>query len=976
MPLTLDQQWTHAQLEQLAAPLVAACPDMRQLARQTAQAILAKHGQAQRDPDQVYLNRFDAAQSSPRTFSGWTHHDAPVQSFTLPQLVMHRFDVHDQDNADLLGYLTGFYSQGSEQTVFDEHNEIPISPQAVLEDFWVIDFSGQFHQKLDAFWHGHADDYRTLAKVTFLGAVLEACEVDANSELARCARHVAAVFTGTDNWPPTLAQIHQQVPAPAGYHVRTLDIGGHQASDILRFCMPDGRQLLYIPGEEQTLFLFNNDQALYQWVLLSTNHSGNRARFMTHFPLASQQDEGSRVGLNHMIDLLFFSWGSERHAALNQLDSALAGDAFTALRDRARQRMYDDARLALRSNSDLRKQLWIGYLGAFAQVVSPMVAVDWPIALAAVGAGLAQVGLQIDQAITGRTTAEREAGVIGAVLAAINTLFDAAALGAQLDSAAGELVAAVTADEPAIARLAAQSDTTPATVAEVEEWVPESLRHVQRNELLEPLQANVVLESEPGSGALRGIHTQDGKFYALVDEVPYQVRRVEQLQTWVIVDPANPYSFYRNVPLRWEEGQWHPVERPGLAGGGLPRAWLKLWGKVWPAPSSVELPLTPYEVPLALRAELRRTALSGDLRPLSGAYGDLSPEVEAMYDQFRELRDRLAADAATFIEQNALPPRPELPELPTHASPKQLIRAVYARSHGLVVGEGHSQLGSKRLLIDNMAQLRKAGVKVLYLEHYMTDFQQVELTHFTRTGRMSAELKRYVAEQDFGHATDRSGAYTFEKVMQAAQEQGVRLQAIDCMASYRQAWAEAPPAQARQKMMNYFAHLIIDADQAAHGPSKWVALVGNSHSNTFQGVPGIAELQGVIGLRVEDLAQGMLGGISIDPGLTAIDRDLSLLPIRADLRLQVAIDADGIVIDNPEIGLPNKGDFTFRMQDDKPQLLHRSSDGQIKVTPIQTHGAYLQIDRPDWPWISGRHLRDLAEMRAALTRNGLTYKRL
>ncbi|GLR37628.1 hypothetical protein GCM10011247_30260 [Pseudomonas plecoglossicida] len=56
----------------MASPLVAACPDMRQMARETAMSILIKRQQAQLDPDQVHLNRFNTAESSPRTFSGFS----------------------------------------------------------------------------------------------------------------------------------------------------------------------------------------------------------------------------------------------------------------------------------------------------------------------------------------------------------------------------------------------------------------------------------------------------------------------------------------------------------------------------------------------------------------------------------------------------------------------------------------------------------------------------------------------------------------------------------------------------------------------------------------------------------------------------------------------------------------------------------------------------------------------------------------
>ncbi len=966
------QRQTYEQLQQLAQPLVIECPDMRQMARETAQAILAQHGHAHLDPDRVYLNRFDAAQSSPRTFSGWAHHDAPVQSFTLPQLVMHRFDVHDQDNADLLSYLTGFYSEGSSATVFDERNEIPIAPSDVLAEFWAIDFSRHFHQRLDTFWQLRTDTYRTLAKVHFLGAVLEACEADAHSDLAKRSLQVAQALVGPLTWPPTLEQLRQEVTPEPAYRLCSFDIGGHLASDILRVRMQDGYQLLYIPGEVDPLQLFATDRDLYWWVLNTTNQSDNRSRFMSHFPLASHAGNDDSVGLNPMLDLLFYNWGSDRHACLNQLDATIAGDAFSALRDRTRQRMYDDAHIALHSNADLRKQLWIGYLGAFSQVVGPMAAVDWPIALAAVGAGLAQVGLNIDQAITGRTTAERQASAIAAVIGAIATLFDAAALAGLLKAAGQDLEALGAEQSPP---LEPTDELAPATTAEIQAWVPASARQTERAALVEPFMANIVIEGEAGSGALDNIYTQAGSHYVLIDEAPYQVRWVGQLQSWVIVDPGNPYSFYRNVPVRLEAGQWHPYPRPGLQGGMLARKWLNLWGRVVPGPTLAELPPSPYEVPVELRPALSSAALSGDLHALSGAHVDLSPGAEAAFETFRRLRDKLAAEASGYLATSTPRARPPLPALLPQASPKAIIRAIYAQADGLVIGESHSQLGSKCFLIDNMAQLSKARVKVLYLEHFMTEFNQADLDVFNRSGQMPANLRTYVKAQDFGHATDTAGRYTFEKVLTSAQKHGIRLQAIDCLASYRQAWSDLPPSHARQKMMNYFAHLIIEADQSNRGPARWVALVGNTHSNTFEGVTGISELQGAIGLRIEDIPADQVGGIDTDPGLTAIESDLSMQSVRGDLRLRVPITQNELPARDLATSLRNTGDFTFQSVDGQPNLIHLGHDGTLKYTPVRQEGGRLQINKPDWPWVSGRPLRDLAELRATLERAGLRYRR-
>ncbi|MGF6392660.1 dermonecrotic toxin domain-containing protein [Pseudomonas plecoglossicida] len=970
------QQQTLQQLRTMASPLVSACPDMRQMARETAMSILIKRQQAQLDPDQVHLNRFNTAESSPRTFSGWQHYETPFQSLTLPQLVMHRFDVHDQDNADLLGYLTGFYKDGADKDVFDERNEIPLAPRDVLKDFWDIDFSSAFHQRLDDFWKQHADDYRTLAKVNFLAKVLEVCVDDGQSELAIRARRVATALTGASSWPPSLEQLQQQVPPAAGYRVCTFDIGGHLATDILRVEMDDGYQLLYTPGELEALQLFRNRSELYWWVLMSTNQADNRARFMGHFSLDTLEQKNSSVGLNHMIDILFYNWGGDDHHCLNQLDRTVPGDAFSHLRDCARKRMSDDAKFALRSNADLRKQLWIGYLKAFGEIVGPMAAVSWPIALAVVGAGLAETGLNIDQAVNGHTTAERHQGVTGALLAAINTLFNATLLAAAAGDPLGEL-SETEATLPVEPEEASQSieDTEPATPAEIETWIPKPHRPVDQGALLAPFETNEILSGDPGSGALEGIYTQGGEFYALIDDQPYQVRFVAQMNTWVVVDPENPFSFYRNVPIRMDaSGQWQPIERLGLRGGMLPRKLLARWGRV-SGSAVAELPDSPYDIPQAMRSGLKASAQGADDRVLSGIFADPDPVANERYAEFRKRRDALATDASQFLETVQLPPRPEVPALPRESSPKQIIRSLYERNQGLVIGEGHSQLGSKRFLIDNMALLKKQKVNVLYMEHFMTDFNQADLDLFNRTGQMPKDLQTYVETLDEGHWTDRSGRYTFKQVLVAAQKQGIRIQSIDCMASYRQAWHGVPAPLIRQKMMNYFAHLTINADQATRGASKWIALVGNSHSNTFEGVPGLSELQGTVGLRMEDIDIGKVGSIEVDPGRSVIKDDLTVQHVRGDLRLQTPVAQSGSGNRSLETTLTSKGMFTFIAKDGQLSLVHRSNNGQLKYTRVREDGRYLHIDKPDWPWISGRHVDGLAQLRDALSRRGLRYTR-
>lgn len=964
MPADTRGATDRLQLQHLARQLLDNCPDLREQARQIAGDLLRRQGNRTLDPDRVFFHRFQGAQSSPRTFSGWAHHEHPALTLTLPQLVMQRFDIGDQDNADLLGYRSGFYTDGPDSNRFDEHNEVPLAPREVMAAFWNIDFSRQFHERLRVFWAAHSDTFRTLAKANFMAKVLEECAATEDDVTCAVYRRVAEALAGQLDAPPTLEQLTTAQAPGDGIRLSTFDIGGYEASDILRVVLENGQQLLYTPGEVDALHLFNDASALHWWVLSRTNEAENRGRFMAHFPLACQGEDASAVGLNHLIDLMFYGWSSDHHRLLNQLDKTLADDAFTHLRDAARQRMVDDANLALHSNADLRKQLWIGYLKVFSRITSGFAAVDWPVALAVVGAGLADTGLNLDQAINGHTTAERRAGMLGALQAAIDTLFNAVLL-------KGETPVAEDTGEPA---------TTPKLETDLESrplprpaWIPATRLPAEPEALLQPFETNVLLDgSAPGEGRLQGIHTLDDGFYVMIDEAPYRVRHVAETKAWVIVDPQNPYSFYRNVPIRRDaEGHWQPLHN-GLK-GGAPHYASSAW---WPArpPTALEpLAPTPYEIPEHWRPALLAGANGGDRQHLSGFLSDIAdPLRNSPYERFRELRDRLAEDAQAYFQAPLLPPRPPVTAPASDASAKTLIRSLYAHSQGLVVGEVHSSLGSKRLLIDNMAQLAKHQVRVLYLEHMLSDFHQADLDTFNRTGQLSQALKDYVQKLDEGHATDADKRYTFLEVLRAAQKHRLRIQAIDCMASYRQAWLHPPSQPVRQQMMNYYADRIIRADQAARGPNRWVALVGNSHANTYRGVPGLAELEGAIGLRVEDVPAGQPDHLGIDPGRSAVISGIQAVQVKSDLRLLAAVGKPATVPDL-SISLRNVGAFTFRDFDGQLTLVHRSNDGALVNTPIRNEGERVYIERPAWPWIHQRRLWNLADLVVALSAHGLKY---
>ncbi|QXH50484.1 membrane-targeted effector domain-containing toxin [Pseudomonas fakonensis] len=974
-------------LQALASQLTDDCPDMRQMAREVAQQVLDRNGIHTVDPDDVYLHRFITASSSPRTYSGWQHFETPYESLTLPQLVMHRFNADDADNADLLSYLVGFYTDGPDKGEYDERNEVRLDARRVLEYFWSIDFASNFKQRLTAFWAKHYSDFRTLAKLNFLSKVLQACAENPGSALAKCCAEASEALVGGQFWPPSHEQLLREVaPDKARVRLSALDIGGYVATDILRIVMNDGRQLLYIPGDVDALQLFPNEQALFWWVLAHNNHAENRARFMGHFSLGDREESDAGVGLNHLVDLLYQGWGRDDHTGLNASGMTISGDGFSWLRDKARQRMLDDVHFSLRSNADLRKQLWIGYLNAFSKVFAPMAAVDWPVALVVVGAGLATTGLNVDQAINGHTTGERKAGVVGAIFAAIDTLFNATfLLGAPGKPLAelGEGEKAVPAPEEPTGPDESEphEQDLPITPAQLEHWVPRPFWPGDSAELLAPFRTNVIITGEPGAGKLAGVYLQDGQFYVLIDDLPYQVRYVGELETWVIVDPENPFSFYKCQGIRLQaDGQWHPVERAGLKGGMLSR--LKGWGRTPTRPELPALPETPYEMPPALRSHLRHASRA----VLKGDHVSFNPDVHQAVVTFRNVRQQLAADAVEFMKAPDLPPRPPIPEPAENMTAKALLGKIYDNTDGLVVGESHSAMGSKRFLIDNMPLLRKMKVKTLYLEHYQTDFQQPDLDVFNRTGEMPEELDSYIAGQDRGHMTDESGRYTFRQVLVQAQKNGVRIQSIDCMASYRQEGLANPIS--RQEMMNFYAHRIIQADQALRGPGRWVALVGNTHCNLFEGVPGLAELEGAIGLRVEDAPIGQPDRFDTDPGLTVKDNGLDwkgegehVHRVKGDLRLRAGVSSkpsaspgsERIPVQAFDTLLRRPGDYTIAEEAGDSYVISRARDLSLRRTPIKHEGRFIYVEQPDWPTIHERRLQQPAELHVLLRARGMRY---
>lgn len=953
-------------LDQLASEIARSCPDLRDRVRQLAIAFLTHHGLGKLEPEQVYWHRFTDAVSSHTAFSGWAHYQRPVESLTLVQLVMQRFSTNDQDAPDQLDMMTGFYHVNADGPRFDESTEVRLLPSELMHWLWATDLKTTLLADIEAFWQHHETDFRLLGKAHFMSLVLE--ERQAGTLTDQDLRFLFNAVAGGVTAPLTLDALAKNCAPPPDARVYVLQIGDYQATDILCVESPSGEHFMWVPGQTQGLHKFDSLKAMHLWLLMENNDAHGLSRFLLHFPLQASQGEPAKGGITHAIDLLYFTWGQkEGSRLLYQPEQRLGEDAFGYLTRKAHARMVADAKLALQSNAQERKKLWLGYLGAFNQAFGPMAALDWPVALAMVGAGLADLGLNVDQAVNAPTSTERQAGVQGAIVASVNLLFNSLYLwGAWAGEPAGGTV-----ESPVQAPRPAPEPIALPTLEQVQREVPEAVEVHD----LDNLEANVLLERySPGAeGISKGVYTlPNGEHYVSISGLPYRVRYASDLGTWVVVDPDNPFAFTPRVPLRpTADGGWAVLPRIGLSGGGKLDDFLGWIGR--PRVQVSPVAPTAYDLPPRFGDELRKIMLDPNDRTLQG-YVDLSQGSSGIQPAFSEARERLITDATAFFRHPALQAHPTIPAQSLSTVPKQVIRALFESSDGLVVGEAHSQIAGKQLLIEHMPRFAKAGVDTLYMEHLLTDAHQLDLDTFLTTGKMPPSLKSYLQSLDAGHMTDPSGRYTFLEVVKAAAKSRIRIRALDCAVSYRDVPRLDMADTGRQQFLSYYGHQIIGAPPQA---SKWIAFVGNSHTDNYLGVPGLADLEGAVSLRVEDVPMSETGGFSADPGIVISRGSRPGVLIKSDLRLRVPV-ADGRVSANirtPEALLKRPGNYVVVYSRERLEIIHRSRTGELALTPIIKEGATYRVERPKWRHISGIRFSSLDLLLSGLD-HGLGLRRV
>jgi hypothetical protein len=352
---------------------------------------------------------------------------------------------------------------------------------------------------------------------------------------------------------------------------------------------------------------------------------------------------------------------------------------------------------------------------------------------------------------------------------------------------------------------------------------------------------------------------------------------------------------------------------------------------------------------------------------MDSSYTPTVPREKRAFEAFIANRGRLEKKARDAFAHYTPPEAATLPTLTADTTFEEFLRLLADGRLNLLIGEAHSHIASKALLKKHMKALKRAGYDTLYVEHLLTDLHQADLDIFYRTQRMPDRLKDYLRVQDRGHMPSHDGNDTYTEVCQAAAKYEIRIRALDCTASYHLKGV-SDEAISRNEMFSYFASQVIEADQLAHGPHKWVALIGNAHTNYNLGVPGLADTLSAVSLQVRDTAPELARDIHRG-AWEVVDskRGTNSRALRSDFLMEVAVAGTKQPDPTPSVSrsqLTHSGMFMIeRTGTDGPRLVHKSKTGDIVVTPIQVndHGLFF-IDRWGKKGQGFKYLQSLIDM--------------
>ncbi|NVZ83880.1 type III effector protein, HopAC1 family [Pseudomonas yamanorum] len=895
----------------------------------------------------------------------------------LPRLMDNRIPAVFNDEFITSGWIPpqryeAIYLRSLPQ-VYGPDTQLDISPQTFRVAVQSSNFEEAYNNAILAFWDKHQENYKTLMRIAFIEAYLiQFEEFSLTVEERQLAARAAGVAVEKDFSNLTLEDMQAPYVPDAGISLRLLRIHNSEATDILTITDNQSQiTLLYIPGNSSPFHGYTNPASMRAKVVSVAKDATQRKALTNHFDpdtidsgLIYSGVEEALIGMSAFPGpapasglfnkLLPDAYWDPAQYINNPMYPPLSGDPFDYVTRQVKARISKLMASTIVSPLDTRKANTLDSLEKGCLLALPLALAMRSALLAEfcfLTQGLTEMAIGADDVLRDKPKGT-ERIIFGALNAMPVTIHGLTTQAASLNSLRRQLGKA---SRESNGNIKVSITTTGSTPATDEGWAPAKLPP--------PAPTGLQTVKINGDPFLTYSTPNEGGFFELFMTDPVLPGKIQATGLYAI----------QSADRRWR--------RVGLSGGGAFRnGWQRIY-RFFGGPDHSTF-FNAYEMPAPLRDAVAN--MMSDNNSFSADFEPLGSRQQALRDTrnlFFEKRGKLAQDSTEFFNNRTLSPlRPVLPTFSLDESQTSIIHKLFGASDGLVVGETHGAVSSKAFLVDNMQELARVGVKRIYFEHLLTDIHTplLKLFYRSRSARMPDELKNYLKGI---YPPLRDSYYTFQNIVIKAREAGIKVQPIDCTVSYMIRDMPDTAGTLRQRMMNFYATEVIQWIQTTkRHPGKWIAFVGDSHTNNYRGVPGLAELTGSIGLRIEDVRPGLQQGIMADPGQTSsmgIGRGEATVKANFVLRVDTASlrrpaqetpgPSHSLVLKTPETQLTKPAQFLLSAATPttSAQILYRSRRGNIQTITINQTGALFSISVPGWS-IDQKHFRSVQALVDAL----------
>ena len=843
----------------------------------------------------------------------------------------------------------------SEPQVYDPTTQLEIAPAVLRKVIDSSNFEQTYDKTITLFWSEHRDNYTTLMRIAYTKAYLNQYEEFTLTAAERqLAARAAGIGVDKDASNLTLEDFQTPYSPDKNLSVRVLRIHQFDATDILTITDNQSQiTLLYIPGNSSPIHGFNNPTDMRNALVKVAKDPTQRKALTNHFEPDSIDSgliysgvEEALIGMamypqsssppGFFNSLLHNGYWDPEQYINNPMYPALRSNPFAFIARQIRTRIAKLAAKTIVSPLDTFKADTLDALDKACLLAIP-VALTMGTALLAefcfVTSGLTGMAIGADDVLKDKPLAV-ERMVFGALNAVPVVIHGISKGASSLEALRPELGQATRAEEGQIsvkvitqAPTSAETETRPLVAA----TSPSGLQTVN-------IQGETFLTYKSPNG---------WGFFELFVNNPEAPEKIQSTGLYAIQS---------------SDQQWR---RAGLAGGGAFRnAWQRVYKQFGGSQqlsffSAYQMPAPVREILVQMLTDTR--SFAEDFEP----FGMDAQSISNARKLFFEKRNQLNQDSAIFFNRLPYSPlQPVLPRLSLNESQQSIIEKLLRASDGIVVGESHSAESSKAFLIDNMQTLASQGVKRIYFEHLLTDVHAPMLKAFYRSksAPMTEELTSYL---NGIYPLLRSHYYSFRNIVIKARDAGIKIQPIDCTVSYVLRDMRDNAGTLRQRMMNYYATEVIQWIQTSkRQPGKWVALVGDTHTNTFRDIPGLAELTGSIGLRIEDRTGAQPLGIEVDPGRTSslgLNKGEGTVKANLVLRVDPAVlqhsmesqpgPSHSRVVKSAKALLIRPGQFmlTEGLVSEAAHIDYRSRRGELRSSRINCQDGRYFIQVTGWP---------------------------